>query len=238
MELVIIFFIGQAWYWVYCAGYIPRSGATNSQITQITLTESGGLFPMEYLVWLFDLTVICIPNAHPLIIQLILIQPYHARRLRLMVCKCTYFVTSFILSISTWIGKYLIFGVVDHWQNQTDQIFNMIPFQMEISRFIIIVSNYDHNMYVFWHGVARIFVHTERPPDIGCKGTLSTSYQICDYICMWRIPIMNISEQSVESFRKVCQLVFSRYRNQRGVKRLKDAIHKILLVTSPLIRLN
>ena len=40
-----------------------------------------------------------------------------------MVYKCTYFVSLFTLSISTLIGKYLIFGDVDYWQNQSDQIF-------------------------------------------------------------------------------------------------------------------
>ena len=58
-------------------------------------------------------------------------------------------------------------------------------------------------------------------------------HHICDYMCIWRIPIGYISEQSVESFQKVCQLIFNRYRNQRGVKRLKYAIHQILLITSP-----
>ena len=52
---------------IYCAVCIPTSGNASSQTTQIT--ESDGLFPIEYLVWLFDLTVIGVPNAHPVIIH-------------------------------------------------------------------------------------------------------------------------------------------------------------------------
>ena len=41
---------------MFCAVCIPISGNASLQTTQIT--ESGGLFPIEYLAWLFDHTVI------------------------------------------------------------------------------------------------------------------------------------------------------------------------------------
>ena len=88
----------------------------------------------------------------------------------------------FALSISNSIGKYLIFGDVDshsliaaliaviiylytnmfqphQWQNQTDTLSNR-------NRQIYNPLSYcDHNMYVFWYGLARIFVHKKRPSD-------------------------------------------------------------------------
>ena len=44
-----------------------------------------------YLVWYFDLTVIDILNAYPVIIRLKVIQPYHARRLKVKISnfRCT-----------------------------------------------------------------------------------------------------------------------------------------------------
>ena len=63
-----------------------------------------------------------------------------------MMYKGTYFVTLVRLSISTSIVKCLIFGDVNYWQNQTDQIFNVISFQRETVRFLI--SVYDHKNYI------------------------------------------------------------------------------------------
>ena len=65
---------------------------------------------------------------------------YRLELVVLTVCKCTYFVALFILSL-------VLFGDVDHWHNQIDQIFNAIPFQIKIARFVI--RDYDPNMYMF-----------------------------------------------------------------------------------------
>ena len=56
----------------------------------------------------------------------------------------------------TWDRIFITVGVArlivnmfrpHHRQNQTDQIFNMIPFQTALAKFII--SDYDHAMYIF-----------------------------------------------------------------------------------------
>ena len=58
---------------MYCAVGAPTAGTAISQI--IRMTKIGGLFYMVYLdlVCSFDLTVIGIHNAHPVVIWLILI---------------------------------------------------------------------------------------------------------------------------------------------------------------------
>ena len=40
------------------------------------------------------------------------------------------------------------------WHNQTDKIFNAMPLQVEISRFVI--RDYNHDVYVFWCWLARM----------------------------------------------------------------------------------
>ena len=52
---------------------------------------------MEDLIWLFDLTVICIPNAHPL-----LIQPFHSWRLKVNLLQIKY--KSPFIDISYWLS--------------------------------------------------------------------------------------------------------------------------------------
>ena len=63
---------------------------------------------------------------------------------------CIFIYTSTIFIIVIW---EIFDFYVDHWQNQTDQIFNAIPFQIKITRFV--TSDNDHNMQVFfdmdWH---------------------------------------------------------------------------------------
>ena len=65
---------------------------------------------------------------------------YRLKLVILVVCKYTCFASSFIQFISTSLN----FGVVDHCQNPTDKIFNVVPFQIESADFII--SDYAHHM--------------------------------------------------------------------------------------------
>ena len=48
------------------------------------------------------------------------------------------------------------------------------------------------------------------------KKTLGAKHHCVEYMSIWRMPIGYISEQSVESFQKLCQSVFHRYQGQRG----------------------
>ena len=72
---------------------------------------------------------------------------------------------------------------------------------------------------------------------LGIKKTLGAKhhypYHCIQYMSIWAIPLGYISEQSVESFQKVCQSVFNRYQGQRGTLKLKYAIHHIMTLTSP-----
>ena len=54
-----------------------------------------------------------------------------------------------------------------------------------------------------------------------------------EYMEVWGIPIGYISEQSIEGFHQTCSMVMKRYNNQRGLLRMKYAIHQLILVTSP-----
>ena len=72
----------------------------------------------------------------------------------------------------------------------------------------------------------------------GIGSTLGTKYHYfrhcIDYMRIWRIGIGHISEQSIEHFHKTCTSVFNRYRNQRGLLRVKYGLHQLMLITSPL----
>ena len=59
-------------------------------------------------------------------------------------------------------------------------------------------------------------------------------YHCIEYMRIWGLPIGYISEQSIENYHKTCSMILRRYRNQRGVLRIKCGIHQLLLKTSPL----
>ena len=69
--------------------------------------EIGGLFPMVYLVWRFDLTIISIPNVHLLIIRFIQIQPCHAWRL-MVKTNCKNIISDIIVSLVKMLSFQLI----------------------------------------------------------------------------------------------------------------------------------
>ena len=68
--------------------------------------------------------------------------------------------------------------------------------------------------------------------------TLGTKYHYLrhciDYMRIWSLPIGYISEQSIENFHKTCSMVIRRYRNQRGLLRVKYAMQQLIFITSPL----
>ena len=70
------------------------------------------------------------------------------------------------------------------------------------------------------------------------SSTLGTKYHYLrhciDYMRIWRMGIGYNSEQSIENFHKTCTMVFRRYRNQRGLLRVKYAIRQLMFITSPL----
>ena len=59
-------------------------------------------------------------------------------------------------------------------------------------------------------------------------------YHCIEYMRIWRIPIGYINEQSIENFHKTCSRVFRRYKNQRGLLKIKYSMHQLMLITSPL----
>ena len=73
---------------------------------------------------------------------------------------------------------------------------------------------------------------------LGVTSSLGTKYHYLahcvEYMRLWRILIGYISEQSIESYHKRCSMLFRRYRNQRGLLRIKYALRQLMLITSPL----
>ena len=72
---------------------------------------------------------------------------------------------------------------------------------------------------------------------LGVSNSLGCKYHYLmhcvEYCELWGIPLGYISEQSIESFHKVCSMVWRRYLNQRGKKIVELFIKHLLLVTSP-----
>ena len=76
-------------------------------------------------------------------------------------CKCKLCIFVYTIYINL-VGKCWIFGDVDHWQNQTDQTFNVILWNGDRQ---IQNQHHERNMYVFCCGLTWMFVHAKRPPD-------------------------------------------------------------------------
>ena len=53
------------------------------------------------------------------------------------------------------------------------------------------------------------------------------------YMDLWKIPLGFLSEQSIEGANKVYGNILKRYKNQRGLLKIKYSMHQLLLITSP-----
>ena len=76
---------------------------------------------------------------------------------------------------------------------------------------------------------------------LGINSSLGAKYHYLEhavqYSKIWRFPIGYVSEQSIEGYHKTCSKVFSLYKTQRGIDRIRLAIQRLMFVTSPLYRL-
>jgi len=58
-------------------------------------------------------------------------------------------------------------------------------------------------------------------------------YQCVEFMCLFKVPIGYLNDQSVEGFNKLFMRVMSAYMNQRGQKKVQYSMKKLNLITSP-----